>query len=205
VQRDLPAVLRAARRRHPELGVALVGHSLAGHAGLIAAGLPAMGPAPDAVVAIGANLWMPKLEPSRRRRLAKGGALRLWSAVTAARGYFDPRPLRLGTDAEPAEYVRQLVRFWERDHLASDDGGLDYEQALGRVELSVLSVSSEGDLLLARPAAVDAFMALMPRARRVDRRMRGRGAPDHMGLVIAPRARPEWEALARWIVETIGR
>jgi predicted alpha/beta hydrolase len=196
VRQDVPAAIEWARSIANGRRVIVLGHSLVGHAAMIWAGL---GAGPDAIVGYATNLWAPHLEPNPIARAAKGALLRAWSAATRARGFYDARSFGHGTAAEPAPYVEQFARMWSRDRLESPDGAIDYEAALARASLPVLVYSSEGDRLLARPPAVERFLALMTHARVEHRVLRGDDAPDHMGLVIDPRSRPIWEQTARWI------
>lgn len=205
VRFDVPALVAEGRRRHPDLPVVLVGHSLAGHAAMISAGLAPDG-APDAVVGLAANLWAPRFEPSRVLRLAKGAALASWAAATVRRGFFDPRRLRMGTDAEPWPYVWQFLRMFLRDELSSLDGRDDYAAALGRVAVPVLAVSSTGDRLFGRPEAIERFLSLLPEGRVTHRVVTSddvQPPPDHMGLVVAERCRPVWQEVADWIVREV--
>jgi len=199
VRQDIPAMVAAARLRFPNLPVAVVGHSLTGHAAMIAAGL-SPGTAPDAIVGLAPNLWAPRFEPSRRVRMKKSLALGAWAAMTAPRGSFDSRLFRMGVAPEPWSYVRGFLRFWLDDELISDDGCDDYVRALGEAELPVFVVSSANDRLLARPASVALFAAAMGRSRLSHRVLEGRGAPDHMGLVTDPGSRFLWREIAEWIL-----
>ncbi|HVY47676.1 MAG TPA: alpha/beta fold hydrolase, partial [Minicystis sp.] len=137
VTRDVTALVAAARARFPGLPVAVVGHSLGGHAAAIAAGLDPAN-APDAIVALAANLWLPKLEPSRARRVLKRSMFAGWLRLAERKGYFDPRPLKLGNNPEPLAYIRQFVRMFEEDHITSADGRVDYEAALARARVPLL-------------------------------------------------------------------
>lgn len=207
VLRDLPALVAFARERFAGQRVALVGHSLAAHAGLAAAGVfPER--APDAIVSIAGNMWLPSLEGSRLRRAAKTAFLRGWLGVTERWGHFDPRPLGIGTDAVALPYVRQFWQMWREDRYGSVDGRTDYLAALGRVAIPVYSLASEGDRLLAHPEAVARFMDRVGSARKVSRVVRhgelGEKAPDHMGLVTRTSSAPLWGEVARWIGEALA-
>jgi predicted alpha/beta hydrolase len=208
VQQDIPAIVAFARERFPGQRVGLVGHSLAAHAALASAGaFPER--APDAIVSIAGNMWLPSLEGSRLRQAAKSAFLRGWLGVTERWGHFDPRPLRMGTDAVALPYVRQFWRMWSEDRYGSIDGRTDYMAALGRVEIPVFSAASEGDRLLAHPEAVARYMAQVGSANKVLRVVRhgemGARAPDHMGLVTRASSLPLWAEIARWLRETLAR
>ncbi|MBW2462529.1 MAG: alpha/beta fold hydrolase [Deltaproteobacteria bacterium] len=199
VRQDIPAMVAAARLKFPNLPVTVVGHSLAGHAAMIAAGL-SRATAPDAIVGLAPNLWAPRFEPSRRVRMKKSLALGAMAAMTAPTGSFDSRLFRMGVAAEPWSYLRGFVRFWLSDELTSDDGCDDYVRALGEAVLPVLVISSANDQLLARPVSVALFAATMGRCRLSHRILEGKGAPDHMGLVTDPESRFLWRDIAQWIL-----
>lgn len=203
---DIPTLLAAARTLFPGLPLVIVGHSLGGHTSLIAAGLwPHR--APDALVMIAANLWLPRTEPSPGRRARKAASLTAFWAVTRAFGKFDAPRLRMGTDTESIGYVEQFVTFWKEDKLRSRDGSVDYDAALARARLPILAVASEGDTLLAHPEAMARFVGLASRStvthRIVHRGELGPLAPDHMGLVTSRESRPLWDEIARWILTAI--
>src|SRR5262249_19102443 len=149
-------------------------------------------------------MWLPSLEPSALRRAAKRGVYAGWLAMARVQGYFDPRLLGLGTAAEPLEYVEQLVRTYEKDRLTSVDGAVDYMAALSKVRVPVLSVSSEGDRLMAHPAAVERFIAGIERglvtARVVRAGEAGEKAPGHMGLVMSEGAKGLWREIGEWVL-----
>lgn len=203
---DVPAAVAAARAAFPGLPVAVVGHSLGGHTALIASGLVPRR-APDALVMLGANLWLRRTEPSAVRRLSKGALLGAFAAVTRVLGAFDAPRLGVGTDVESRPYVEQFATFWREDALRSRDGTLDYDAAIARAELPVLAVSSEGDRLLGHPDAVAAFLAPARRARVTHRIVRpgdaGPRAPD-MGLVTSSACRPLWDEIAAWILAAVA-
>lgn len=199
---DAPALIEAARARFPGEHVTLVGHSLAGHTGLIAAGLyPERGP--DAAVGLAAGCWMPRLEANARRRRLKLLGFLGWAAVTAPLGHFDARRLGLGSSGVPWGYVRDNLAVYLRDQLSSADGRSDYEAALANVRIPVLSVASVGDTLMAHPEAVEAFFRLLGTddlTLRVLTEQELWPAPDHMGLVVDARCRGVWREIAKWIV-----
>jgi len=201
VRLDVPTLVRAGREHYPDLPLTFVGHSLAGHAAMIAAGLYPRW-APDAIVGLAPNLWAPRFEPSARAKLKKAIALGGWAAVTAPLGRFESGAFGLGNTSEPWAYVREFLRFWLSNGLVSDDGQDDYVAALARADLPVLAISSEGDRLLARPASVARFAGSMWRAQithRVITAAEG-NAPDHMGLVTSATSRFVWEEIATWIL-----
>ncbi|MCC6747022.1 MAG: alpha/beta hydrolase [Deltaproteobacteria bacterium] len=209
VRLDLPAALRTVRARHPGLPVALVGHSLCGHGGAAALGLSDEKLA-DALVMIASNVWVPRLEPSRTRWLAKRAILELWCAVTRRVGFFPTRALRAGSDDEARSYVLQFDRWARSDRWTDESGAVDYLAAVARLEVPTLSVLSRGDRLLCRPEAgrrfCSHFAARPPEVWEVDGAELGlpRG-PGHMELVTDARCRPLWERLAHWIVEATDR
>lgn len=202
VRFDAPALLRYARRRFPTLPLAHVGHSLGAHTALIASGLyPEV--CPDGFVCLGANQWLPQLEPNLGRRLTKGAILAGWAAFTFPRGHFDAKPLKLGSSGVPWPYVRETLGHYLTGRYGSADGALDYLEALGRVRVPLLSVSSEGDRLMANPEASAAYARLVgsrDRSLRIIRRCELSPPPDHMGLVIDPRMRPIFEECADFIL-----
>ncbi|MCA9606455.1 MAG: alpha/beta hydrolase [Myxococcales bacterium] len=197
VRFDVPALVAHGRAIANGRPVVVVGHSLIGHAAMIAAGLfPDR--APDGVVAFAPNLWSRHLEPSAGVRVVKGAALGAWHAVTRATGFFDTARFGIGRDALAEPYVRQFRAMWSDDRLAG--GGDDYEAALGRVATDVLAFSSTNDRLFGRVASVERFVGLVPEGRVEHVVLDGPSAPDHMGFVTDERSRPEWERTARWIL-----
>jgi hypothetical protein len=160
------------------------------------------------VVGLGANLWLPRFEPARLRRLGKSGAMAFWiaSCFAMARRWqplFDARRARLGTDAEPYAYVKQFARMWFRDRAESPDGARDYLDALQRVRVPVLSIASAGDRYMAEPSHVSRFLDELrsaPVSRRVITRDDLDPPPGHMGLVLDARCRPLWDVAGRFLL-----
>lgn len=202
VRFDVPAMVRAGRSIARGRPVALLGHSLVGHAAMIAAGL-SPDDAPDAIVAYAPNLWDPELEPSATYRAVKGGALLAWDLFTRARGYFDPAPFGLGRAAEASPYVRQFHEMW-RHGIGDRARGIDYREGLARARAPMLVYASENDRLLARVPSVERYAGLASGAEVEVRVLRGDDAPDHAGFVTDPRSRRVWEATASWIRHRLG-
>lgn len=202
VLRDIPAVVRHAREMFPDRRIVVAGHSLGAHATLVACGV-FPDHAPDAVVSLGGNMWIPSFEPDRVRRAKKTATLLAFRGVAESIGYVDPKPLRMGTDAVPLPYVRQFWTMWSTDRYGSLDGQYDYRAALGNVRVPVFSVASEGDTLLAHPTAVELFVGPIGDKYKTLRVLRSRElgapAPDHMGLVTNSVSRVVWDEIADWI------
>ncbi len=200
--RDLPALVDAAREAFPGAFVWLVGHSLCGHGSVAAAGSGLYREPPDGHVLLAANAWMPRLEPSRRRRWQKRLSVAAFDAVQRLIGYVPVRRFGLGPADEAGPYAADIVRTWRSDRWGSRDGRLDYFAALPRVRGPVLNVVGRGDSLLAHHVGARLWTERMPQA---EFWLVGRGDheltfdPDHMTLVTDPRARPLWQAIADWM------
>ena len=197
---DIPVALRAAEA--VGLPVFLLGHSLGGHAGLAAlAADPTLRVA--GVVALGANVWMPRFAEDAIAHAKSLAIVTAWTALTRAVGYFPVRRLGLGTDDEAASYVRQLARTARSDRWASLDGSIDYLVALSQLRVPVLSVSSRGDTWMCRPEAAQRFMAFVggPVTHRVVGDGEGEASDiDHMGLVLDRRMEPVWAEVGSWLL-----
>jgi predicted alpha/beta hydrolase len=202
VLRDVPACIARARKTFPERKIVVVGHSLGAHATVVASGVFPDESA-DAVVSIAGNMWLPSWEPNRFRKAKKTANLLAFLKIAETWGYFDARALRMGTDPIALPYVQQFWDMWSADRYGSVDGAIDYQRALERVAIPVLSVASEGDELLAHPVSVEFFMRAIPERFRTSRvygaKDVGGRAPDHMGLVTNPISRVIWNDIADWI------
>jgi predicted alpha/beta hydrolase len=194
VERDIPAVVEAARERGP---VAVIGHSLGGHAAIAAA---IDGFVADRYVLLATNTWLPSMEPRRRRRIAKDLAMRGFLAASRG-GAFPSRRLRMGPVDEPRAYVEDLCRFWFEDRWASRSGR-DWGDAMDRVTAPVLSVIGAGDRLMAHADGATIWAAGLPNATiEVVGTRTGLGFdPGHMDLVTDRRSKPIWERIARFLV-----
>ncbi len=183
--------------------VTLLGHSLFGHTALAW-----LGRHPDAPVAafaaVGVGLWARRFEPSPLLWAAKASVLRLSTGLVRAAGHLPARRLRIGPADEAPEYWRDLCGFAFTGRWHARDG-FDYHAGLEAVRCPVLHVSSDGDRLLARPAAALAFGARLPH--RHGWRLGPGGdlpelaqrPPDHMGLVTSTASQPLWRAVAAWL------
>lgn len=201
VRRDIPALL-AATRALGDGPIALVGHSLGGHAGIAAA---VEGALADAYVLLAANVWLPSLEPSRSRRLRKAASMAAFLTLARAAGRFPSRAVRMGPVDEARPYVEDLVRFWRDDRWVSRDGA-DWLAGMAGVRRPVLSVLGAGDGLLGHPDGATAWARHLPD---VDVRVVGRATglpfdPDHMPLVTDPRSAPAWTEAVGWLRGRLG-
>lgn len=213
VLHDIPAAVGAVARRHPDLPLAWVGHSLSAHAGAATLGLRRDLPL-DAAVLISPVVWMRRHEPSAAWWLYKRLVLALWHGLTRAVGHTPARRLGIGTDDEAAGYVAQFPRWARQDRWRSREdlpgGPLDYLEGLGRVELPVLVMNARGDRWISRTPCVRRFAAEMVRARLTflelgRRELGGDTEPGHMALLTDPRSRPAWERIADWLDRVLPR
>lgn len=209
---DLPCALEAVRERHGELPLVGVGHSLAGVAMLAYLGRRADGglavpapPALDALVTVCANVWLPSLDPSRRRRAGKGFITAGLRVICAVNGEFPARRVRMGTDPIPRGFARDLRRWWRSGEWRSQHGH-DYLAALAGVRVPVLAVFGGGDGFFCNPRAGEAFHEALgrppERTLTVDASVAGYD-PGHVDIVMDPRNAPAWQSIERWAHDRI--
>jgi predicted alpha/beta hydrolase len=199
VSKDLPTVVEHARKGGAKK-VSIVGHSLGGHVAMAAQGTGAI--AVDQLVAVGANVWLRHLEPSRLRWAAKRVSMRFIEAVVRRRGFFPARALRQGSDDESADYMRALVRTAHSGRWTSDDGALDYEAHLASISIPVLAIASTQDTLNCHDACAARMIAPLTgpkELRTLTRDDDGGPAPDHMGMITSPRADHVRLGIASWL------
>lgn len=207
ILQDIPAIVAFVRESFPSRRIVVIGHSLGAHASLACAGV-FPDKSPDAVVSIAGNMWIPAFEPDVLRKAKKTANLLAFLSIAETWGYFDARALRMGTDSVALPYVRQFWTMWKANRYGSADGSIDYRKALEKVAIPVLSVASEGDTLLAHPAAVEVFLGAIADRFKTLRvygaKDAGGRAPDHMGLVTDSNSRSIWVDIADWIEKLAG-
>lgn len=204
VRVDLPAVVECAQARGEARPVIVVGHSLGAHVALAAQASGRI--TADGILSIAGNVWMKELEPSPARWAAKVALVRAMLAVVDRAGRFPARALRIGSDDEPARYMREVFRGVTEGRWAAADGE-DWLAMLPRVRIPVASVASAGDRLDCRPACAERFVRRCGAEVEtfvVERSDDGRGPPNHMELVTTPRARSTIVTALTWLAERLG-
>jgi len=198
---DLPAALRAIESATGALPAALtwIGHSLGGLVSLAALASESA-PPPRALVLATTNIW--RRPPLLRRALieALDGSARLLGRAPI-------RALGVGTDDEQADYTRQLLGFVRSGRFASADGRIDYDAALGRIALPVLSIVGGGDRLCRPPEARDLSRRLTAATHQEIVVSRATGYPldaTHFTLWTSPRAHGVWEQIERFSAPSSG-
>ncbi len=202
VRHDLAAVCEFAREQaRASEPVVVVGHSLGGHAAVVAQGSGAA--RVDAIVGIGAAPpFLRAHEPSLPRWWAKRAALASMAAVARRVGRFPARAMRLGSDDEATACCEDFDRYARTGHWTSRDGQVDYLAALGKVRVPFLQVVSEGDHFECVPVCGERLAACCGGPREVVRVTHGDGGappPSHMGLVTSAHVRGAWEGIETWM------
>ena len=199
VRTDLPAVVEAARGRWPRSRLVVVGHSLGGHVALAAEGAGLLGA--DALIVAAANVWMRRLEPSRRVWLLKVATISAMAAVATRHRYLPVRALRLGTDDEAAPYIDDLARFALHGRWTSRDGAVDYEAGLARIAAPTFALTSAGDRLYCRPESCARMLERIERCtfHTLVEDDRGGPPPGHMALVTGAASRIGWRRALEWL------
>ncbi len=198
VKSDLPEVVRAVRLRTAG-PVIVVGHSLGGHAAAAASGLGLLDA--DALVLVGGNMWLRRFEPSVARWQAKVLTAHATLSVTRMAGRMPAKRLRIGSDDAGARLISAVFRPVTSGAWCSDDGRVDYTEALMRVRIPVLSVVSDGDALMCHPDCGARFARATAGSHEVFRIARaddGGPPPDHMGMVTRSGSSSAWHAIERF-------
>lgn len=197
---DIPAVIDWAQKRHPDLHLGVLGHSLVGHASLLWLGITPRAKV-DALVLYAANLWLPRLEPRRGRWLRKRATLAAWKIVSRLFGYYPAQRMRMGTDDEPLSLVNDFYRWAKTDSCLRLKDGLDYLEGRAKVSAPVLAIVGDRDHLLCVEECAARFLAPVP-----NHTMRRVSGADHMTLVTKEEiSRPAWEETAAWLVAKLDK
>jgi alpha-beta hydrolase superfamily lysophospholipase len=207
VLRDVPALVKAVAARHPGAQVAVLGHSLGGHVAAASLGTQPALPV-DALVLVGANMWLRRFEPSLWWWLLKRAVFFLFGLFATVYGRFPTRRLGLGTQDEAKSYVHALVGFGRTGRWGSSDGHHDYLAHIADIGLPVLSVNARGDKLLARAASARLFLAAFRNADaeywEVGHEFLGVAKdPGHMDLVTGKGADRVWREIAQWLHKSL--
>ena len=207
VEYDVPAVLKRVRALYPDLPICWLGHSLGGHVGLAAAASGHFHHV-DAIALISTNVWLPKLESSRRRRIQKTLGMMLGKLCVTIMGTVPVVALKLGTVDESRIYLEDLIGWWFADRWAPDTVGLTYLERLNGIEIPILSVVGIDDKIAAHPEAARAFLeAFRPKNSTfllADEDWTSAKTPvDHMSLITSRHATAGWTRLGDWIADTL--
>jgi predicted alpha/beta hydrolase len=202
VDHDVPSLLAWTRARLPGVRCVAVGHSLFGHVTL--AHLTRHPEAPlDGLVLIACNYCHPEWGRRRLAYVERGVMIGVMAGLAHAFGRFPTRRLRFGSDDEATPFVDDFVRGWSRlDWRARD--GFSYAANRARVRTPVLSLLAAGDRHLAPPDEARTLVTGLTGPVRVEVCGRASGLPfdpDHMGIVIDPRARPVWDRAAAFALD----
>jgi predicted alpha/beta hydrolase len=184
VARDLPEVVACARER-TRGRVVVVGHSLGGHAAVASAALGLLDA--DAIIGIGANVWLRRFEPSLTRWTEKQLAGRSALAVVDRVKKFPARALRMGSDDASATMIRSIFRPVHTGAWTSDDGRIDYGEKLASAKLPLFALTSDGDTIMCHPECGARFARATSgtvEVYRIARSDDGGQAPGHMGMVV---------------------
>ncbi|MFT4229426.1 MAG: hypothetical protein QM602_03970 [Microbacterium sp.] len=159
VEECLPAVFTALREYLPRANAAIVGHSLGGQLGLIAAGR--FCPEVPVVLAASGSAWH-RAFPGIRRWTYLFGSQAIGGAARAL-GHWPGDRLGFG-GRQPGAVVRDWSRVVRTGRYAAGSGTFDYEAAIADYRGELLAVDVAGDVLAPR-TATDALLAKAPRAR----------------------------------------
>jgi predicted alpha/beta hydrolase len=202
---DIAEVCRAARERWPADPVTIVGHSLGGHAAVASVSTGAC--EPDALVVMATNVWLPRDEENPVLYAKKASVVGACRAITRIFGHFPARALGVGSDDEGTRFMRSWTGWWERDAWTSEDGRVDYLEAMGRVALPVLGIASAGDPLYCTPACAARFLQRLSSARTTFELVRrgddGGPPPGHMQLLTSHAAISAWRRVAEFCLARV--
>jgi predicted alpha/beta hydrolase len=190
---DLPAALATCAATAGVGGgeVAVLGHSLGGLVTLAALGTGVV--EVRRLVLAATSVWLPGPRGPWRQRAIMG----VYGGVARGLGYAPIRALRLGNEDETAGYVDQLAG-WARRGAWTSRGGVDYMEALARIDTPVWGVVGAGDRLT-RPDDARVILGRLrgAAALRVVGRAHGDALdPDHFSLFTRHELAPVWDEIA---------
>ncbi|WP_414650280.1 alpha/beta fold hydrolase [Duganella sp.] len=196
---DVGAVTRWAAARFPGLPLLAVGHSVGGHAILLASSTSAL----RAGVLIAAHAGVTRTIRGAAERLRIWCVLRvLGPLLCRALGYMPCRRLGLGEDL-PAGVMRQWGRWTSLPHYFYDDPALDAARRAARVDMPLLVLGMEDDPW-ANPTAIALLLAPAVNAaverRQIVPREVGVAAIGHMGFFRKRHADILWPGVGDWLL-----
>jgi predicted alpha/beta hydrolase len=161
VEHDLPAAVAAVRERTRGLPLYLGGHSLGGQ--LVMLHVAATHPDIDGMALVACAIPYYRNWNGRGRFLIRSYASLVFPAVGSVLGYVPGDRLGFG-----GKEARTLMRDWSHNAMTARyepiGSDLDYEAALERLEVELVTVNIRGDDM-APPHAVDFVFEKLPRAR----------------------------------------
>ena len=205
--KDLPATIDAIRQRHPDTPFLMIGHSLFAHGGLGLLGKEVDTPL-DGIVCFAANVWIPQLDSSIKRRIKKRAQLGVFNGFALAFKRFPAKKLKFGNEDEAKTYTLSFLKWWKRDRWETLDQSWDYLKGLGNVRVPVLAIAGKGDDLMCHPECSETFFSHLTGAP-VTHRTFGVGDdglifnPGHMDLITSVKSKPVWEYVVQWIERVI--
>jgi len=201
---DTGPLLAFARSRSQGHPVYTFGHSLFGHTSLAWVGRNAAH-SPDAMIAVGVNIWCKQWEPSSIRWLKKRWTHLLMKSITGVVGRFPARALKVGSMDESRAYLQHFYDSVEKNVWADEDGH-SYHPTLKNIPCPVLHVLSPGDAVIGDPESSGNYLRILG-AQRIPMIL-GAGNtwslpedlnPDHMELLTSPESEPMWDRIASWL------
>lgn len=159
VEGCLPAILDTVRQHVPFASPVIVGHSLGGQIGLIAAAQFA--PSIPVVLAARGSAWHRAFDGGRRWLYLVGS--QTIRGVAAVLGHWPGDLLGFG-GRQPEPVIRDWARVVRTGHYTAATGTFDYEAALAGYHGDILAVDVTDDVLAPR-TATDALLTKAPGAR----------------------------------------
>jgi len=199
VLQDLPTAMRAAAKiaQIEITELCYLGHSLGGLVGLAAFGTEVL-PSPRKLSLWATSLWLPGEKGPWKRRMMMAG----YEATTRLLGFAPIRLFRMGSNDEPASYVRQLTS-WAKDGDWKRPDGQSYLLSLSNIKSDTWAVTGLGDEL-SSPNDAATMQRRIPGARPIRRVGCALGDAidaDHFTLFTARELHPLWDEFIHFLVE----